>query len=73
MIDITSDRGRIGNFKWINTNQNFHFEIDAGHSGGLPRTLPGWWGTVWFGRQRPAWLIRRLDLIMRMLEDEPVR
>lgn len=69
MIDITSDFGCIGNLRWMNTNQEFHFEIDAGHCGGLPCTLPGLWGTAWFG-DAPASLVRRLELVTRMLADE---
>lgn len=70
MIEITSDYGCIGEFRWMNTNQEFHFEITPAMSETLPCTLPGWWGTAWFG-DAPASFVRRLDLVTRMLTDEP--
>ena len=72
MIEITSDYGCIGEFRWMNTNQGFHFEIAPARSETLPCTLPGWWGAAWFGAA-PAALVRRLNLVTRMLTDEPRR
>lgn len=72
MIEITSDYGCIGEFRWMNTNQEFHFEIAPAMFETLPCTLPGWWGAAWFG-PAPAALVRRLNLVTRMLTDEPRR
>lgn len=66
MIEVTSDYGCIGEFRWMNTNQDFHFEIAAGRHDTLPTTIPAWWSVAWFG-DAPASFVRRLDLVVRML------
>lgn len=72
MIEITSDYGCIGEFRWMNTNQDFHFEIAAGRTETLPATIPAWWGAAWFG-DVPESFARRIELVVRLLTDEPLR
>lgn len=73
MIEITSDYGCIGEFRWMNTNQEFHFEISDSRIDTLPTTMPAWWGIAWFGDVPSSfsrWIDRVVDLLVN---DEPRR
>jgi hypothetical protein len=63
MIEITSDFGRIGELRWMNTNQEFWFEIAPRRGEVLPTTFPAWWGCAWFGRP-PEHYCRRIDTVV---------
>jgi hypothetical protein len=66
VIEITSDYGRIGELTWMNTNQEFWFEIAPRRGETLPTTFPAWWGRVWFGRPPEAYC-KRIDTVLDVL------
>ena len=65
---ITSDCGQIGNFCWINANQDYVLEVTDDVTGELIQTLPAWWGGCWWLNKEPNAYLNMISTVMAMLQ-----
>lgn len=69
---ITSDYGQIGNFCWVNANQDCQIEVADDVTGKVIQTLPAWWGCCWWVGNEPTAYLNMIGtvLIMLLAEDD---
>jgi hypothetical protein len=67
MITITSDYGQIGNFCWMNSNQDYQIEITHDVTGKVIQTLPAWWGCCWREGSEPTAYLNMIATVLAML------
>ena len=69
-MTITSDYGQIGNFYWMNANQDYQIEVTHDVTDEVILTLPAWWGCCWWEGNEPKAYLNMVATVLAMLLTE---
>lgn len=68
-MTITSDYGQVGNFCWMNTNQDYLIEVTHDVTGEVVLTVPAWWGGCWWLDRKPNAYLNMIGTVLAMLQE----